>query len=101
MSNYITRSLSSKQSGTGIRTDIQYSMSRVSSIQRGGGGIMGGGKGKGHQGTCIKDTWGKPKGVGSRVGGGVSGGGIMETTVLEQQCIYFLKMRWWGSKLEK
>ena len=25
--------------------------------------------GKGHQGKCIKDTWIKPKGVGSRVGG--------------------------------
>ena len=23
-----------------------------------------------HQGTCIKDTWTKPKGVGLRVGGG-------------------------------
>ena len=30
----------------------------------------GGKKGKGHQGTCIKDTWTKPKGVGLRVGGG-------------------------------
>ena len=27
-----------------------------------------GGKGKGHQGTCIKDTWTKPKG--GRVEGG-------------------------------
>ena len=27
-------------------------------------------QGKGHQGTCIKDTWTKPKGVGLRVGGG-------------------------------
>ena len=26
--------------------------------------------GEGHQGTCIKDTWTKPKGVVSRVGGG-------------------------------
>ena len=25
---------------------------------------------KGHQGTYIKDTWTKPKGVGLRVGGG-------------------------------
>ena len=24
---------------------------------------------EGHQGTCIKGTWTKPKGVGSRVGG--------------------------------
>ena len=52
------------------------------------GGLWG--KGKGHQGTCIKDTWTKPKGVGLRVGGedgGVEGssGGKMETTVLEQQ----------------
>ena len=28
-------------------------------------------KGKGHQGTCIKDTWTKPKvGVGLKMGGG-------------------------------
>ena len=27
-------------------------------------------KGKGHQGTCIKDPWTKPKGVGLRVAGG-------------------------------
>ena len=27
-----------------------------------------GGKEKVHQGTCIKDTWTKPKGTGSRVG---------------------------------
>ena len=44
----------------------------------------------GHQGTCIKDTWTKPKGVGSRVGGGGwlgwgSGGGEIEITILEQQ----------------
>ena len=25
---------------------------------------------KGHQGTCIKDMWTKPKGVGSKVEGG-------------------------------
>ena len=30
----------------------------------------GGKKGKGHQGTRIKDTWTKPKGVGLRVGDG-------------------------------
>ena len=46
--------------------------------------------GRGHQGTYMKDTWTKPKKVGSRVGGGVSGAGghgevKMETTVLEQQ----------------
>ena len=29
-----------------------------------------GGRGKGHQGTYIKDTWTKPKGVGPRVEGG-------------------------------
>ena len=28
-----------------------------------------GGKGRGVLGTCIKDIWTKPKGVGSRVGG--------------------------------
>ena len=32
-------------------------------------------KGKGPQGTCIKDTWTKPKGIGSRVGGRDGGGG--------------------------
>ena len=43
---------------------------QTDSNQRGGGkGIMG----KGHQGTCINDTWTKPKGVGSRVGGGDGG----------------------------
>ena len=47
-------------------------------------------KGKDRQGTCIKDSWTKPKGVGSRVGGGGRRGGWawwekMETTVLEQQ----------------
>ena len=47
--------------------------------------------GKGHQRTCIKDTWTKPKGGrinGGRwgwLGWGVSGGGKVETTVLEQQ----------------
>ena len=46
-------------------------------------------KGKGHQGTCIKDTWTKPKGIGLRVGGrdewaGGHGGVKMEPTVLEQ-----------------
>ena len=46
----------------------------------------------GCSGTCIKDTWTKSKGVGSRgyvgmAGVGQSGGGgeEMETTVLEQQ----------------
>ena len=43
-----------------------------------------------HQGTCIKDMWTKPKGVGSRVKAGIGevrgqGGVKMETTVLEQQ----------------
>ena len=32
-------------------------------------GVMGK-KGKGHQRTCVKDKWTKPKGVGSRVGCG-------------------------------
>ena len=50
----------------------------------------GGKYGKVHQGTCIKDPWTKPKGVGLRVGGRDErgrghGGGEMETTVLEQQ----------------
>ena len=49
-----------------------------------------GGKGEGLSGTCKKDTWTKPKGVGLRVGGGDGGsgrrsGGEMETAVLEQQ----------------
>ena len=30
----------------------------------------GGERGQCHQGTCMKDTWTKPKRVGSRVGGG-------------------------------
>ena len=47
-------------------------------------------RGKVCQGTCIKDTWTKPKGVVLRVGGGEGWGGRrsrvkMETTVLEQQ----------------
>ena len=33
------------------------------------GGDNGGKRGKGCQGTCIKDTWTKLNGVGSRVGG--------------------------------
>ena len=47
-------------------------------------------KGKGHQGTCIKDPWTKTAGgrvglsMGVRVGGaGENGEGKMETTVLE------------------
>ena len=41
------------------------------------GGKRGNGEkqGKVHQGTCIKDTWTKPKGVGLRVGGGNGWGG--------------------------
>ena len=40
-------------------------------------------------GTCIRDPWTKPKGVGSTVGGGGGWGGgawcgELETTVLEQ-----------------
>ena len=49
-------------------------------------------KAEGLSGTCIKDTWTKPKGggIGLRMGswdgwGGGIGGGEMETTVLEQQ----------------
>ena len=47
-------------------------------------------KGEGLSGTCIKDTWTKPKGTGSRVGSGDGWGGWeswgeRETTVLEQQ----------------
>ena len=33
----------------------------------------------GHKGTCIKDTWTKPKGLGLRVGGGDGWGGKEET----------------------
>ena len=39
------------------------------------GGNNGGKRGKGCQGTCIKDTWTKPKGCRRK----------METTVLKQQ----------------
>ena len=55
-----------------------------------GEGITGK-KGKGHQGTCIKDTWTKPKGSrfeGGRwgsVGRGQGVWGEMETNVLEQK----------------
>ena len=48
-------------------------------------------KWKGHQGTCIKDKWTKPKGVSIKGGRwgcmewGGNDGGKMETTVLEQQ----------------
>ena len=54
------------------------------------GGDNGGERGKGCQGTCIKDTWTKPKGgriEGERwgwLGWGKSGGRKMETTILEQ-----------------
>ena len=34
-----------------------------------GSGNYGGIKRKGHQGTCLKDTWTKPKVGGSQVGG--------------------------------
>ena len=52
------------------------------------GGDFEGISGKGCQGTCIKDSWTKPKGVGLRVGGGDgwvwgSGKEKMETTVIE------------------
>ena len=57
-----------------------------------GEGDNEGKKGKGHQGTCIKDPWTKTAGgrvglsMGVRVGGaGENGEGKMETTVLEQQ----------------
>ena len=55
-----------------------------------GEGDNWGKKGKSHQGTCIKDPWTKPKGVGLRVGrrdewgGRVWGRMKMETSVLEQ-----------------
>ena len=47
------------------------------------------GKGEGFSGTCIKDTWTKPRRGGSGVGSGDGWGGgewwgKMETTVLEQ-----------------
>ena len=43
-------------------------------ITRGEGeGDNGGKKGKSCQGTCVKDTWTKLKGIGSRVGGGDRG----------------------------
>ena len=47
-------------------------------------------RGTGCQGTWVKDTWTKPKGVGSRVGGGCGWGHgdwweKMETSVLKQQ----------------
>ena len=42
----------------------------TNSNPRGGGSGQWGEKGKGFSGTCIKDTWTKPKGVGLRSGGG-------------------------------
>ena len=38
-------------------------------LEESGKGDNGGKKGKGHQGTCIKDPWTKPKG--SRTEGGI------------------------------
>ena len=54
-------------------------------------GDNGGERGKGCQGTCIKDAWIKLMGLGLRVGGGDERGsrvwwrGEVGTTVLEQQ----------------
>ena len=52
---------------------------------------MGGKQGKGHQDTCIKDTWTKTKRVGSRVRGkdaqggegvgGINGDNYTKTTI--------------------
>ena len=64
-----------------------WNKEQTDSNQRGRGGDNREKKGKGHQGTCIKDPWTKSKG-GLRVEVGVvgeSGGGKMQTTVLEQQ----------------
>ena len=64
-----------------------------------GGGDNEGKKGKGHQGTCIKDPWTKPKRgriEGGRWTGG-SGGRKMETTACEQQYKKFKK----GNKSQK
>ena len=48
-----------------------WNKEQTDSNQRGGGRGIIGDKGGGHQGTCIMDTWTKPKWVvGSRVGGG-------------------------------
>ena len=41
-------------------------------------------KGKGHQGTCIKDPWTKAKVSRTEGGVGQSGGRKMETTVFEK-----------------
>ena len=55
-------------------------------------GDTGGDNGAGEEfsGTCVEETWTKPKGVGSRGGGGDGWGRgewweKMETVVLEQQ----------------
>ena len=64
-------------------------LEQTDSNQRGGGGHNGENRGKGHQGTCIKDTWTKPK-EGTIEGGkwGWVGWGEwweeVETTVFEQ-----------------
>ena len=58
-------------------------------VTRGEGeGDNRGKKGKGYQGTCIKDPWIKSKRgriEGGKLGVWESGGRKMETTVLEQQ----------------
>ena len=46
-------------------------------------GDNGGKKGKGHQGTCLKDPWTKPKG--GWTGAVDSGSKKMDTIVFEQQ----------------
>ena len=48
-------------------------------VTKGEWGGSRGKKGKGHQGTCIKDSWTKPKAGRMEGGAGKSGGGKMET----------------------
>ena len=67
-----------------ITRDIEIKYRLTATRAEGEEGIWGKISRKSHQGTCIKDTWTKPKGVGSRVGGRGRGGVKMET-VLEAQ----------------
>ena len=64
--------LSTKQASKQYRTRDMEIKNKLDSDQRGGGtGNNGGKKGKGHEGTCIKDQWTKTtRRGGLNVGGG-------------------------------
>ena len=69
---------STKQTSKQNRTRDMEIKNKLTATRGMGERDNGGKKGKGHQGTCIKDTWRKPMGVGSRVGGRDGwGGGVL------------------------